>query len=506
MHIDNVLLVGIEHLLLRQRLLEHGYGVLSVESIEEILQVENRYGLMIIDQALLDASSAPPPERLYFLNNSVPVAVLLHEHKPVSTELFATLNEGSFDAIYCHEIESGLICKRIDRMYLLARLDRNLIALQQRQEEQEKLQRELAIRDRTLQREQGLNAAIVNSITAGLIIIDVKGDIMLVNNQALCYFVKGSRAITGSPYLSRLAPELHDCARELFTMLPELHQTAIRKASCHERFLELQGYPLHSERNERIGLLVLLIDITEQEKASIQLYRAEKLATVGTMLSGIAHELRNPLSIISARAQRGRVKSASAPEWVGRGFDSIEQQAMRCADIVNTLLDFTRTTANRSGLHDIAAILDEALAYVRYQNIFDAVTVEKNYAPGLTVYGDRSRFVQVFVNLYTNAAQAMSGTGTLRLATDLVNSGKTRITVRDTGSGIPPENGSRVFDPFFTTKSPGEGTGLGLSIAQKIVRESGGEIHFESRPGHTQFSIELPFGKEPSHATTHSAG
>jgi len=127
------------------------------------------------------------------------------------------------------------------------------------------------------------------------------------------------------------------------------------------------------------------------------------------MLSGIAHELRNPLSIISARSQMALKKVEWDREWAIKNFESIDGQVNRCATIINSLLDYTRYRATQPTLHKVDEVLDETLTYVEYQNIFDAITVEKDYQGGLVVFGDRSRFVQIFLNIVLNAADAMSG-------------------------------------------------------------------------------------------------
>jgi signal transduction histidine kinase len=506
MLIAHILLAGIESLSLTARLRRHGYGVLSVDSVEDILSIEQPFALMIVDQQLLDIPGADPPERLYFLNNSVPVAVLMEQFEAHSQALKEMLHEGSFHPLYHHEIDSGLICKRIDTIFLLARLDQHVTALQRSRDEHERLKRELSLRDYTLQRQQDLNAAIVNSITSGLLIIDMRGDIVLANQTAHRYFEATAPTITGAHFTESLTPQLREITSSLLGRLDQLDGADVRKTRFAERFLEVHGYRLRDPRDACIGLLLLIHDITDQELSSMHLYRAEKLAAIGTMLSGIAHELRNPLAIISARAQRCSGRSAQLPDWASRGFESIEAQSRRCADIVNTLLDYSRTSGQPAGIHDIGAILEESLKYAACNMRFDTIELHKTFGPGLAVFGDRSRYVQIFVNVITNAAQAMHGSGIMEISTARLPSGAITISICDTGDGIAPEHVNRIFDPFFTTKAPGEGTGLGLAIVQKIVRDSGGVVRFTSRPGQTVCSIELPSGEESLHASAYSAG
>ncbi|MBD3317686.1 MAG: two-component sensor histidine kinase, partial [Chitinivibrionales bacterium] len=126
--------------------------------------------------------------------------------------------------------------------------------------------------------------------------------------------------------------------------------------------------------------------------------------------------------------------------------------------------------------------------------------------PGVLVFGDRSRYVQVLLNLVVNAADAMEGHGTLTLTTERTGDLRVFVQVSDTGPGIPPEIQGQIFDPFFTTKDPGRGTGLGLAIVHKIVQESGGRIWFKTKPGRTTFFVMLPSVKERFHESAHIAG
>jgi signal transduction histidine kinase len=154
----------------------------------------------------------------------------------------------------------------------------------------------------------------------------------------------------------------------------------------------------------------------------------------------------------------------------------------------------------------VAEIIDEALSYVEYQNVFDDVRVAKQYSPNVYVFGDRSRYMQVFLNVITNAADAMDGRGTLTIATETAGMLTALVKITDTGPGVPAEIESKLFDPFFTTKDPGKGTGLGLAIAYKIVQESAGRLWFSSTPQGTTFFVMLPSVKDHLRESTRVAG
>ncbi|MBD3390947.1 MAG: PAS domain-containing protein [Chitinivibrionales bacterium] len=497
MQIANILLVGVASSPLAKQLERYGYGVVSVLDTASIINVDTPYALMIVDQSLMRDFGPDAAERLYFMNNSVPTAVLIHDPAAIPDPLHRIILDGTFEPVYDHEVQSGFVCSKIDRLFITSQFNKNLKLHQRTFHEKEMLKKELSLREQILKQERVINTNIIGSITAGLIILDTEGLIVLVNEHGRELLDLGD--IMGASYVQSLPGEIASVvealSRETSTTLPHV----IERCKIGQRFLEISAFRMLDYQNKPSGILVMVHDVTDQENASVQLYRAEKLATVGTMLSGIAHELRNPLSIISARAQRALASDRDEPARIRKAFESIEAQAQRCASIVNNLLDFTRQTATKAGYHKVADLLDETLTYVDYQNLFDDISVNKEYVPDLAVYGDRSRFVQIFVNLITNAAEAMEGRGTLTIRTRAADAHHTLIEINDTGPGIPPDIEPKIFDPFFTTKEPGKGTGLGLAIVFKIVQQSAGAISYTSRPGKTSFRVELPSAKERTH-------
>jgi len=497
MHISNVLLVGIDSQPLAKQLERYGYGVLTAPEVDAIINVESPYALMLIDQSLVATFGGDAAERLYFLNNSVPTAVLIHNPLAVDDTLHRIILDGTFEPIYDHEIESGFVCSKIDRIFITSQFNKNLKLHQRTFHEKEMLKKELSLREQILKQERIINTNIIGSVTSGLIIVDNQGAIVLANDHVRQLLGIGD--IMGASYSQTLPKEVAEVVDTLKEQASSALPHVIQKCKIGQRFLEVSGFRMLDYQNTPSGTLMMMHDVTDEENASVQLYRAEKLATVGTMLSGIAHELRNPLAIISARAQRGLTGDGADEKRVRKAFESIEGQAQRCASIVNNLLDFTRHTATKAGYHKVAEILDETLTYVDYQNIFDSITVEKRYGADLSIYGDRSRFVQVFLNLITNAAEAMEGRGALSIATSSSGPSHTVVEIHDTGPGISPDIEAKIFDPFFTTKEPGKGTGLGLAIVFKIVQQSAGTLWCDSKPGSTSFFVKLPSVKESSH-------
>jgi two-component system NtrC family sensor kinase len=495
--IANLLVVNIDRPDLVHQLDSHGYHPIIIPSIAAIADVKESYALALIHERLLIESKIIEDDRLHFLNGSVPTVVLIDDPLKSDPRLLKLFSESTLEWIFSSEIDAGLLGSRIDSLYIASTLNNSLKLQQQDRREKERLKKEITLRDSVLDHERELNANITASITSGLVVIDLKGAVITLNENARTLLKLSATDYIGSPYTKVLRGKIRAAVDDFMKRAHlEAPHHEIKKVSTDSSVSQISLYKMRDSRRVISGVLMLINDITEQENTTQQLYRAEKLATMGTMLSGIAHELRNPLSIISARAQMARVKKNVTNEWLVKNFESIEAQAFRCATIINNLLDFTRYRATQLGLQKVEAILDETLTYVEYQKSFDAIAVRKNYKPGMSIYGDRSRFVQAFLNIIINASDAMNGKGVLTLTSRQEEPGWAIIEINDTGAGIDAKVKTRVFDPFFTTKEPGKGTGLGLAVVHKIIHESGGEIWFTSEPGSTTFIVKLPTGKK----------
>ncbi|MBN1919796.1 MAG: PAS domain S-box protein [Anaerolineae bacterium] len=227
-------------------------------------------------------------------------------------------------------------------------------------------------------------------------------------------------------------------------------------------------------------------------RAQAQLVQSAKMAAIGRLSAGIAHELNNPLTaiLLSAKALLRRLPEASEEQ---RELAAIVDEARRTTDIVRGLLDFSRQTELHRQWLDVNQVLQESLALVRRLIAQRGIVIQELYAPDLPqLYLDANRMKQVFLNLITNAADAMPKSGQLTLLSERVGA-EVAVRIRDTGAGILPEHLHRLFEPFFTTKPVGEGTGLGLSVSLGIVQDHGGRIGVESQVGEGScFSVILP--------------
>ena len=230
-----------------------------------------------------------------------------------------------------------------------------------------------------------------------------------------------------------------------------------------------------------------------------QLVQAEKMTVIGQLVSGVAHELNNPLAGVLGFAQL--LQRRAPPEAIGRGLRKIEAEAERCRRIVQNLLIFARKHKPQKSPVELNSVVERTLEMREYHLRTDGIDLVRELDPGLPrTMLDENQIQQVVMNLLNNAHHALleaRGTRRLRVATQVVDD-RIVLRVQDTGSGIAPENLPKIFDPFFTTKEVGRGTGLGLSICYGIVQEHHGDIRVESAPGRgTTFTIELPVVMDP---------
>lgn len=231
--------------------------------------------------------------------------------------------------------------------------------------------------------------------------------------------------------------------------------------------------------------------VRHQSRTQSQLFQAEKLAGMGTFASGIAHDINNPLYILLAFAEN-ILEETDLPkihEQAGSIIDAGKRIQAICQNITQyarakKYLNPIRVTVNEK--------LDEALKIARYATVLQDLAIIRNYTEKLEVLANPDELLQVFVNLMTNAIQAMEGKGTLTLSTWCQN-GLAKISIADTGHGIPSENLEKIFEPFFTTKPPGKGTGLGLHNVRETIKKYQGDLTVESQVGiGTTFTIEFP--------------
>ena len=259
-----------------------------------------------------------------------------------------------------------------------------------------------------------------------------------------------------------------------------------------EATLNIAIAPLVSKDGEQIGRLVIFDDITDRAELEQRLVQADKLSSIGLLAAGVAHEVNTPLAVISTYAQM-LAKQVADDSQKSLMLDKIAKQTFRASEIVNSLLNFSRTSTTSFGEVGLNRVVQETLSLLEHQLQKSGVQVRTDLEKGLDpIFGNAGKLQQVFLNLFLNARDAMSGGGTLEVRTWSEGS-QARVEVADTGMGIAPENLHRIYDPFFTTKPARKGTGLGLSVTYGIVREHGGTIEVSNRPsGGARFRLEFP--------------
>ena len=292
--------------------------------------------------------------------------------------------------------------------------------------------------------------------------------------------------------------ELERLALAFNTMCDSLEKT--------QKELELHNQTLEEKVRERTQKL---------EEVQKQVIQSEKMAAVGQLAAGVAHELNNPLGGILGYAQFALEKLASG-QLVAKDFNAfqrylsdIELQARRCKMIVKNLLKFSRSSDKMEfDLVDVNSALEETFVFTSHQLGMKDIHLDVSLQPGLPrVLGNVNLLQQVFTNILINSMQSMPSGGDLRVTTSFNPpvgefSGAVEISFTDSGVGIPEENRNKIFEPFFTTKKVGEGTGLGLSVSYGIIRDHGGDIKLDSTVGTgSTFTVVLPIVRETARIT-----
>lgn len=243
------------------------------------------------------------------------------------------------------------------------------------------------------------------------------------------------------------------------------------------------------------------------EKTRLQLIQSEKMASLGKLSAGVAHQLNNPLGGIMLYTKL-MLEEYELQDNAREDLYRILNDAQRCREIVKELLAFARQTRQHMQPLNINKAIDQALLPIENQSLFQNIAFKKKMSTFLPlVMADTQQLGHVFMNIIINAAQAMEGQGTITIATrESAARDRVIIEIADTGPGIPPEVLEHIFEPFFTTKQEGQGTGLGLSVVYGIVENHGGTISARSIPGRgTTFTIELPITHATERGAEHAA-
>jgi len=355
------------------------------------------------------------------------------------------------------------------------------------------------------ERLKDFNENIVESINIGVLALDMEDRVESWNAQMEVMYAMPRWQTLTQP-LGMIFPQ--EFMEEFYRVrqnagINNLYKFRLKTPAGETRTVNAAIAPLVTRKFEVVGRLIIMDDITERIELESQLSQADKLSSIGLLAAGVAHEVNTPLAVISSYTQMLAKQLQGDPQKSGL-LDKITRQTFRASEIVNNLLNFSRTSGTEFTDVDINKVIGDTLALLEHQFRAAKIQVHSELTPALSpVQGNPGRLQQVFLNLFLNARDAMPGGGQLNVATS--NGETVRVMVSDTGAGIAPEHIQRIYDPFFTTKTaPKEGqnrgTGLGLSVTYGIIQEHAGKIRVESNPGAgTTFALDFPLSRKAVH-------
>ena len=350
---------------------------------------------------------------------------------------------------------------------------------------------------------------LIESSVDGIIAADMKGNIFIFNRGAEALTGYTAEEVIGKIHITKIYPEA--IAKEIMKKLRSSEYGGVGKfiptqlnvvdKATEEIPIQLSAALIYDGAGREVASVGIFTDLRARlkmekrlQETHLQLVSSEKMASLGKLAAGIAHEINNPLGGILIYAS---LMAEDLPEDDSKRGDlaRIVQETSRCKDIVKSLLEFARQTEPKMEPTDINRAVTDGLFFLENQALFHNIKIIKKLDPFLPfVRGNAGQLKQVLINIIVNAAEAMHGNGTLTI-TSYPSPDRRGVFFEftDTGEGIPQENLTRIFDPFFTTKDVGKGTGLGLSTSYGIVESHGGRLSVKSKVGEgTTFTIELP--------------
>jgi two-component system NtrC family sensor kinase len=336
-----------------------------------------------------------------------------------------------------------------------------------------------------------------DALSEGIAVVDDDGRVRRANRALASLLSMPLHTVVGAPLGEALLGKPH-ALLELLAAIRRGDRPAplVARSENLKRAVRINAAPIPDAATER-GIVVMVEDVTEQQALETQLVQSEKLAAVGQLVSGVAHELNNPLTSIAGLSEFLLEQKELGKKDRGH-LQVIHEQAERAGRIVRNLLTFARKGSSEKVPVDLNDVIRRTLSLMTYDLKLKDISVERELSGALPeVLGDRHGLQQVVLNLVTNAAQAVVDNPRERPREITVSTwfdGQVHLRVADTGPGIPDDLVQSVFTPFFTTKEPGKGTGLGLSITYSIVESHAGQITVEPRTarGGAAFRVDLP--------------
>ena len=364
--------------------------------------------------------------------------------------------------------------------------------------------------ERELEKSNTFFRNVIQSTVDGIVVVDTKGNVLIFNEGMERLTGYSAHEIMNRGHLSsfydiEVAKEnMRKMRSDQYGPLGKLNPTSMTITTKHgEEIPVTLSASIITIDGKEIGSVGVFTDMREVlqmrkdlEEAHLQLVESERIASIGKMAAGVAHEINNPLSGILIYAELLQESLKRDPEQ-SKDIQEIIDQTLRCKNIVSELLEFSRQSVGKISSFSLEELITKTLNLLINQAFFQDISVTKDVAEDLPpIVGDMAQLQQVFTNLFINAADAMEGKGKLHIEARL-DAGRNQFMIRvsDTGPGIPKDLQEKIFEIFFTTKPAGKGTGLGLTITKNIVKLHGGDVRIECPPeGGTSFVIELPMG------------
>jgi len=350
-----------------------------------------------------------------------------------------------------------------------------------------------SIRAMELERLKDYSENIIESLTVGVAVLDQQGRIIGWNRVLEETFSLKKEIVVNKTLMEVLGAKNFSAlfpleSQQDFRLLSEI---TLDIAPNEKKIFDIAKTPLLDNRMNPYGTVVVFEEITEKISLQQQLLTSEKLASIGLLSAGVAHEINTPLTGISSYVQILQKKLSKSPH--GQILEKIEAQTERVARIIKNLLNFARNPSE-SSFHkvDLKDNLQEIVSLIKYKLKTMNINLELKLEKLRPLWAQGEQLQQVFINIILNAIDAMPNGGTLRISLT-ENSNQAMIKIEDTGTGIKDQHLPHIFDPFFTTKGLGKGTGLGLSISYAIIKEHEGQITVESERGKgSLFTIYIP--------------
>ncbi len=504
--------------MLRDFFTRKGYGVEIKKDGEESLEAMRRdtFDVAIVDIKMPGMDGITLMDRMKQISEELPVIIIAGYTD--MDNILAALKGGAFDVKRKPLNLDGLLFTVEGAVRKIRLIRENKRLVDELKETNWNLSKMLAEKTESLLKEKSRLESMIDGMKEAVIFCDENDKIVDINSYALRLFHVTKEAVIGKDVYLHHTKEMYPKIRSVLDTFKNNSGLNYREwdGSIADRWFNLRFSAVRDHHGKYLGTILNLIDITDRRLMQTQMVRVEKLASIGELTTGMAHEILNPLNIISGNIQI-KLAEKGIPAGERRMYEVMQKQVERIVNIIDGLEKFSKQREPKREVIDVHLLIEKVLSLLDYDFKLQNITVERVFGEDIpSVIGDDSQIEQVLIIILSNARDALNerekeDAGKFERArwekkiqvTTLVcdprgealpvNGKYLAIAISDTGGGIPEKIISKIFDPFFTTKREGKGTGLGLSIAHGIIDALGGRIEVESVVGKgTTFTILLP--------------